>query len=103
MAKMIKAKKKILVLTEMRPLTFNVEGFYNELGKASTFADHVYFLGPLKYFELLQKNNSKIKYIKIAEYPIVAEEILQNSNSGDVILLKGSFRYRLEDLRKLLI
>jgi len=55
MSKKIQAKRKILVLTEMRPLTFNVENFYNELGKATAFADHIYFLGPPKYYKLMQK------------------------------------------------
>lgn len=103
MAKKIKASRKILVLTEMRPLTFSIESFYSELGKTTLFADFIYFLGPSKYYDILQKNNPKIKHIKKEDYVTIAEEILQNSNSGDAILLKGSFRYELENFRKLLL
>jgi UDP-N-acetylmuramyl pentapeptide synthase len=98
----IKAGKRILVLTEIRPLTINVQQHYLQLAKKIQLFQQVYFLGPHKYFDILSQLTPKLKKLDINDYEVAAKEILQNSSTGDLILLKGSFRYRLESLRNLL-
>lgn len=99
----VSAKKKILVITEMRPLTFTVSRFYSKLADKIGFAELIYFLGHTKYFNALYKTQSRVKHLDKKDYLVAADEILKNSSSGDLILLKGSFRYQLNHLRGLLI
>lgn len=103
MSKQILARKKILIITEMRPLTLNTGYFYLKLANKIKFADYVYFLGPKKYFNVLKKSYPQIKHLREKNYINAAEEILKNSSSNDLILLKGSFRYHLNKLRNFLI
>lgn len=99
----VSARRKILVITEMRPLTFTVSRFYSKLADKIGFAELIYFLGPNRYFNALHKTQSQVKHLDKKDYLVVADEILKNSSSGDLILLKGSFRYQLNHLRGLLI
>ncbi|MSR71599.1 MAG: hypothetical protein EXS50_02970 [Candidatus Taylorbacteria bacterium] len=103
MSAKIKARKKILFITEMRPLTFNVSRFYSRLADKIKFAELVYFLGPSRYFNALHKTQPKVKHLSSKDYLIVADDILKQSSSEDLILLKGSFRYQLSHLRDLLV
>ncbi len=98
----IKATKRILVVTEIRPLTINVQQHYLELAKKIRLFQLVYFLGPQEYFDILKQLNPKLKKIDISDFEATAKEILQNSSPEDLILIKGSFRYKLESLRGLL-
>lgn len=97
------AKKVILVITEMRPLSINLDYFYTRLVEKMKGINQVYFLGPDKCFALLNGGDSKIKKIGINNYKDIAREMLDGSSTGDLILLKGSCRYRLEELRDMLI
>ncbi|OHB23802.1 MAG: hypothetical protein A3J67_02950 [Parcubacteria group bacterium RIFCSPHIGHO2_02_FULL_48_10b] len=103
MSARILARKKILVITEMRPLTFNVRRFYSRLADKIKFAELVYFIGPSRYFNALHKTQPQVKHLDKKSYRAAADEILKNSSSGDLILLKGSFRYQLNHLRDLLV
>jgi UDP-N-acetylmuramyl pentapeptide synthase len=103
MSKSVIAKKRILVTTEMRPLNFKIEYFYNKLAQKLIHMDLIYFLGPEKYFKILKKDNLKIKRVNVSDYPRIAEEIIKNSSANDLILLNGSYRYGLESIRKLLL
>jgi UDP-N-acetylmuramyl pentapeptide synthase len=102
MSARISAKKKILILTEMRPLTFKVSDFYSKLANKVKCAELVYFLGPNKYLHVLQKIRPQVKHLDMNNYRVTANEILKNSSKGDLILLKGSSRYQLRNLRNLL-
>lgn len=101
MAQHLSAEKVILILTEMRPLTFDAEHFYSQLPIG--FANKVYFAGPKKYFEILRKQNTNIQLLDTDNYGRIVKEILGNSSERDLILLKGSSRYRLNKLRDLLM
>jgi len=103
MSARIPARKRILVITEMRPLTFTVDYFYSKLAHKIGFAERIYFLGPSRYFNILHEHHSQVRHLEKKSYDRVAEEILKNSSHGDLILLKGSFRYELNNLRDLLI
>lgn len=98
----IRARKKILVLTEMRPLTFNNEYCYKQLADMVRFATKVYFLGPSGGWRQIVAVNKDVQHITTGEYPSVAAQILRQTNENDIILLKGSFRYQLDRLKKLL-
>lgn len=109
MARRIKAKKKILLLTEIRPLKINIENFYQALTERIKFFDSVYFWGPHKTFNFLHERNTKavcgsnIKFANAINPPDIVQRILTESASGDIILIKGSFRYQLDKIRELLI
>lgn len=99
----IKARKKILIITEMRPLRINAKKYYCLLAQKIDFADEIYFLGPRKIFNLVSKLNQKIKLIAPFQYGAIAEKIKKSSVQGDIILLKGSWRYHLNQIRDLLL
>jgi UDP-N-acetylmuramyl pentapeptide synthase len=87
----IRAQKKILVMTEMRPLTINRNYFYEKLASMMHFADMVYFLGPFEDWQKIATVHKKV------------EHIIKQTDEESLILLKGSFRYRLDHLKKLLM
>ncbi len=99
-AQQIQAKRKILVLTEMRPLTYNVESFIKILGEMSKFADQCYFIGPDLYYNIILKINAKIEHIDQSNYTNTAIELIRKTTNNDVIFLKGANYYRLENLIK---
>lgn len=97
------ATRKVLVMTEMRPLTCNIQSHYKKIAKLALFADIVFFLGPHEFFTIVKNNNKKTKEVGVDEYKMLSKELLNNTSIGDVILLKGSYRYSLSKLRSLLI
>lgn len=96
------AHKRILVVTEMRPLTIQREHFYSALGALTKEFDICYFVGPKKYFDILKIKNPTAKLLDPKNYTEAAQEILRSSGPDDCIFLKGSFRYHLDSLRSLL-
>lgn len=97
------AKRKVLIMTEMRPLTFNVSNHYKEIAKLSLFAEKIFFLGPHKLFKIVYDNNRQAEEVFVDGYKALSIDLLRMTASGDVILLKGSFRYNLAQLRSLLV
>lgn len=100
MAQRIKAKKKILVLSELRPLEVKVQETYARIGEMSRYFDQVYFVGPESHFAFLQSTNQRTQLIKDATAPQFAHQLAQATQKGDAIFLKGSFRYKLDELRE---
>lgn len=99
----IQARKKILIITEMRPLVINSKYFYEKLANIVRFADAVYFLGPTECWCKIVNVNNKVEHITMADYPLIAERIIKQTDGESLILLKGSFRYQLGKLKQLLI
>ena len=96
------AQKKILFITEMRPLTLNQNFFYEQLADLVRFAEKVYFLGPAEHWRQIASINKGFLHINVAEYSAVAKRVLQETDKNSLILLKGSFRYHLDYLKQLL-
>jgi UDP-N-acetylmuramyl pentapeptide synthase len=103
MSSKIIAKRKVLIITEMRPLTFDSTNRYTEIAKQSLFAETFLFLGPHKFFKIVHDNNHHVKELLVDEYQSLSKNILNSTGSGDVILLKGSFKYALSGLRSMLV
>lgn len=99
----IQAQKKILIITEMRPLIMNSKYFYERLANLAHFADAVYFLGPAKCWRKISAVNDRAEPITTADYPKIAERIIGQTDGESLIILKGSFLYRLDKLKQLLI
>lgn len=103
MVKKIKARKKIIVLTEMHPLRMNIKKIYSKIGESLNFAYKVYFLGRNSIFHCLRNNMAKVEKIENSGFENLAREIFSISSRKDVILLKGAARYQLSKLKNLLI
>lgn len=98
----IRADKKILVLTELRPLGKQREHFYNELASLASFADMIFFIGPVEDATIIQSVLPGMHYITDTGYTALSEELLQNTTSKSLIVLKGSIVHRLDRLKDLL-
>jgi UDP-N-acetylmuramoyl-tripeptide--D-alanyl-D-alanine ligase len=103
MSSKIIARRKVLVITEMRPLTFDIRNYYKEVARQSLFADSFFFLGSHKMFKTLHDNNKRSKEVFVDGYQVLSKNLLESTEAGDVILLKGSFRYNLSRLRSMLV
>lgn len=101
-AAQLQVRKKILVITEMRPLVLQKDHFLDELAHAVEIMDAVYFLGPEEQWQTLHRVNKEIMHITPKDYADIARGILQQTDRDAVILLKGSFRYQLGKLGELL-
>jgi len=101
--KKIKANKKIIVFTELRPQPKNREKFYTLLGEKMNFIDEIYFLGSQCYFNLLRKKNSKIIKIDEENLEKISKDILSHSSVNDIIFLKGTYRSSLQKFKEFLL
>jgi len=99
----MRAQKKVLIITEMRPLMINSKYFYEKLANMMRFIDMVYFLGPTECWRKIATINNKVEHITMADYPMIAARIIKQTDDNSLILLKGSFRYQLDNLKRLLI
>ena len=103
MASRLHAQRKILIMTEMRPLTYGINDHYEHIGQQSLCADQVFFLGPERLLTILHNSNKGVKGITADEYMVLGKDLLTNSRQGDVVLLKGSLKYNLPTLRSMLV
>lgn len=102
MSARIPARRKILFITEMRPLTFNIVLFYTQIAFLLKHVDAVYFLGPQKYGSIIKREYPELQHIEATAYGEIAKHILATTNEEDLILLKGSYRYHLDTCKTLL-
>ena len=102
-AQLIHAKRKILVLSELRPLETNIDTIYQRIGELTRSFDEVYFVGPVRFFEELKKSNPAARHIEDAADEHFVSQLAHDTRRGDAIFLKGSFRYHLDELRAKLV
>jgi UDP-N-acetylmuramyl pentapeptide synthase len=96
------AKKKFLIISELRPLWKNADQFYADIAAQFKHFDRIYFIGPQKIYAFLAAHDSRVQHIDVSSFQTVAAEIASNAGSDDAVFIKGSFVYKLDELKQLL-
>ena len=103
LAESIPKEKKIVVLSEMRPIWKNKKEHYNKLLPFLKGFNEVYFIGPPDIMELLSGQLSNVHSITSEqEYEALAKKITASANKETLYVVKGSGYYHLSRLVTLL-
>ncbi len=93
------AKHRIAVMSEMRPLWRNMREHYVRVASLLKSFDRVYFVGPQQVVAILLESLPGLQVIENeSEYANVAEDILADSGSESLVVVKGAGRYHLARL-----
>lgn len=95
-------KNMVLVISEIRPLTINIQEVYETIASKLSNFKFVYFIGPSTIYENYFKRNLNSKYVIPNDYEKLANNLLINSQKGDLIVVKGSEKYDLHTIVNLL-
>lgn len=103
LARSLPAKKRIVVISEMRPLWRNERLHYEHLASLLQSFDATYFIGPQNLGLFLAELLPNLRVINgESQYPQIAKDILAEAGPGTTIVVKGAGRYRLLELVSLL-
>lgn len=92
-------KHRIAVISEMRPLTQNIEKHYARVAELLRSFDRVYFIGPSATGALLAKDIPTLSVIDSPlAYPELGKTLQELADTNTVIVIKGSQRYHLNTL-----
>lgn len=104
LARSIVKEKKIIILSEMRPIWKNKEQHYSHIASLLKDFTEVYFIGPPDVTEFLSKELLNLHSIKNeGEYNALVKKITKNADSRTLYVVKGAGRYHLSKLVTLLL
>ena len=99
----VRAEKKALIITEMRPTPIDAAKFYSDIAEKMIWFDAIYFIGPSDKYDLLKKGGLQIECVRKKDYLTVSGEIKRRYGTGDVVFIKGHYGHDLDRLRDLLL
>lgn len=91
----IDCRHKILVMSEMRPLSKSADKFYSNLQLKLNQFDDIFFAGDHNIYKKYFENEIRVRFVDTVEYEGLALSILKNCRKGDLIVVKGSEKYNL--------
>lgn len=104
LARSIPKEKKIVILSEMRPIWKNKEHHYNQLVPLLKDFTQVYFVGPPDVAELLSSQLPNLQIIENEnQYKDLVKKITVNSNAETLYVVKGAGYYHLSGLVSILL
>lgn len=103
LAMLMQKEKKIIILSEMRPIWKNKEYHYNQIALLLKSFTEVYFIGPQDIAKLLSAKLSNLYIIESEDkYEDLVKKITLNSNSETLFVIKGAGYYHFSDVVSLL-
>lgn len=99
LARSIPKEKKIVILSEMRPIWKNKEQHYNQLVPLLKDFTQVYFIGPPDITELLSSQLPNVQIINDEnQYKGLVKKITVKSGAETLYVIKGAGHYHFSEL-----
>lgn len=99
LARLMPKEKKIVILSEMRPVWKNKEHHYNQLALLLKDFTQVYFIGPPDVTKILSRQLPNLQIIENQnQYMDLVKKITVNSDQETLYVIKGAGYYHFSEL-----